>query len=55
MPLAWSAVRAGLDPAAYTLRTVPSRIARIGEWKEYAKSDRPFSQALRRLLKADKS
>jgi bifunctional non-homologous end joining protein LigD len=54
-PLAWSAVRTDLDPAAYTLRTVPNRIARIGEWKEYATSSRPLAQAVRRLLKAGKS
>jgi bifunctional non-homologous end joining protein LigD len=55
MPLPWSEVRAGLDPAAYTLRSVPKRLARIGEWKEYAKSGRPLSQAVRRLVNADKS
>jgi bifunctional non-homologous end joining protein LigD len=55
MPVAWNAVRAGLDPAAYTLRTAPDRISRIGEWREYQKSARPLAQAVRRLIKADKS
>jgi bifunctional non-homologous end joining protein LigD len=55
MPLAWSDVRNGLDPLAYTLRTVPKRVARIGEWKEYAKSGRPLAQAVRRLVSSGKS
>lgn len=28
-PLAWEELRANLDPAAYNIRTVPKRMARI--------------------------
>jgi bifunctional non-homologous end joining protein LigD len=51
MPLAWSQVRKGLDPARYTLRTAPSLIARSTAWRDYHKVEQPLG-ALGRLGKA---
>jgi len=50
MPLAWSFIRADLDPAAYTLRTAPGRMSRVGEWRDYAQGERSLSRAARHLL-----
>jgi bifunctional non-homologous end joining protein LigD len=49
MPLVWSAVKGGLDPKRYTLRTVPKLIARSAAWKEYCDSERPLRDAIARL------
>jgi bifunctional non-homologous end joining protein LigD len=37
-PLAWDEVAAGLDPASFTIRTVPDRLVRLGRdpWAEMA-------------------
>jgi len=49
MPLQWTQVRKGLDPARYTVRTVPALIARSKAWKEYLRSERPLRGVLKRL------
>src|SRR5947208_6590674 len=49
MPLAWSQVKADLDPARYTLRTVPSLMAKSKAWAEYGESERPLDAAIERL------
>ena len=50
MPLEWSQVRAGLDPARFTLRTVPRLLAaRPRLWSEYVRSARPLERAVQRL------
>ena len=49
MPLRWTQVRKGLDPARYTLRTVPALIARSKPWKEYSRSARSLLRVLQRL------
>jgi bifunctional non-homologous end joining protein LigD len=51
MPLVWSQVRAGLDPKRFTIRTVPSLIAKTVAWKEYCDSERPLKAAIDRLRK----
>ncbi|GAC1344657.1 MAG: DNA ligase D [Acetobacteraceae bacterium] len=49
MPLTWAQVKAGLDPARYTLRTVPALLAKSRAWAEYCDSERPLSDAIRKL------
>ena len=51
MPLAWSAVNAGLDPEQYTLRTAQKLIARGRAWKEYCDSEHPLRAAIDKLSK----
>ena len=51
MPLHWTQVRKGLDPARYTVCTVPSMVAKLTAWKEYCQGERPLSEAIRRLGK----
>ena len=49
MPLTWTQVRAGLDPQAFTLRTVPRLIARSKAWEGYDAAARPLKAAAGRL------
>ena len=49
-PLTWSQVRAGLDPAKYTLKTAPALIKKSKAWAEYDKAARPFTPAAKKLL-----
>ncbi|MGI8841824.1 MAG: DNA ligase D [Caulobacteraceae bacterium] len=51
MPLTWTQVRAGLDPAAFTLRTVPTLLAKTKAWRDYDEGARPLKAAVRRLGK----
>jgi bifunctional non-homologous end joining protein LigD len=50
MPLNWSQVKAGLDPARYTLRTVPALIAKSTAWQDYCDAERPLEPAIRKLV-----
>jgi len=49
MPLAWSQVKPQLDPARYTLHTVPALIAKSKAWQSYCDCERPLAEAVRRL------
>jgi bifunctional non-homologous end joining protein LigD len=49
MPLVWTAVKAGLDPKRFTLRTVPGLIAKSRAWKDYCDSERPLRTAIEKL------
>jgi bifunctional non-homologous end joining protein LigD len=49
MPLTWSQVRAGLDPARYTLRSVPRLMARSKTWDDYAGAAQPLAPAMERF------
>jgi bifunctional non-homologous end joining protein LigD len=49
MPLSWSQVRRGLNPAAYTVRTVPALVARLKAWEDYVAAERPLATAMKRL------
>ena len=49
MPVAWTQVKAGLDPARFTLRTVPALIAKSKAWDGYDGAERPLSAAIKKL------
>ena len=49
MPLTWAQVKAGLDPARYTLRSVPKLLARGKAWDGYEDGARPIAEAMVRL------
>ena len=49
MPLAWSQVKRGLDPARYTLSTAPSLIAKSTAWRDYHKAAQSLGALKRRL------
>jgi bifunctional non-homologous end joining protein LigD len=49
MPLAWSAVKAGLDPRRFALRTAPRLIAASRAWKDYCDCERPLRAAIEKL------
>ena len=49
MPLTWLQVRAGLDPAKYTVLTAAKLIASSDAWEGYDKADGDLAQAIKRL------
>lgn len=49
MPLNWTQVKAGLDPARFTIRTAPDLIARSTAWADYAEAAKPLKAAIKRL------
>jgi bifunctional non-homologous end joining protein LigD len=49
MPLEWSAVKKGLDPKRFTVRTAPALLAKSKAWKDYAKSEVPLMPVLKKL------
>ncbi|MGK9170127.1 DNA ligase D [Inquilinus limosus] len=49
MPLTWDAVRRGLDPKRYTLRTASDLLAKGAAWDGYDDAARPLADAIRRL------
>jgi bifunctional non-homologous end joining protein LigD len=51
MPLLWTQVKTGLDPARYTLRTVPPLVEKLTAWQDYCEGERPLADAIRRLGK----
>ena len=51
MPLLWTQVRAGLDPSRFTIRTVPSLLAKSSAWRDYSDAERPLAAAIKRLGK----
>jgi bifunctional non-homologous end joining protein LigD len=50
MPLTWTQVRAGLDPARFNLFTVPALLAKTKAWEDYDNGARPFFPAAKRLV-----
>ena len=49
MPITWAQAKAGLDPARYTMRSVPALQAKSKGWEGYFESERPLSAAIRKL------
>ena len=49
MPMTWSQVKPGLDPTRYTVRTVPSLLAKTKAWAEYCDAEQPLAEAIKRL------
>jgi bifunctional non-homologous end joining protein LigD len=52
MPIAWSQVRAGLDPRRFTVRTAPALVAKSSAWRDYDEAARALEPAIARLPKA---
>ncbi|MDB5479893.1 MAG: uncharacterized protein JWO83_946 [Caulobacteraceae bacterium] len=52
MPLTWSQVKAGLDPAKYHIRSVPALVRKMTAWEDYCEGERPLASAIARLKKA---
>lgn len=52
MPLEWSEVKPGLDPARFTVRTVPPLLANLAAWRDYGEGERPLAGAIERLGRA---
>jgi bifunctional non-homologous end joining protein LigD len=52
MPLEWSALKKGLDPKRFTVRTAPALIARSKAWKDYDGAARPLLPVLKKLAGA---
>jgi bifunctional non-homologous end joining protein LigD len=51
MPLEWMQVKKGLDPKAYTIRTVPPLVERLTAWRDYCEGERSLAEAIKRLGK----
>jgi bifunctional non-homologous end joining protein LigD len=49
MPLTWSQVKPGLDPLAYTIRTVPALLKKTAAWEGYCEAERPLAAAIKGL------
>ena len=51
MPLAWTAVRAGLNAQSFTVRTAPALLQKNKPWADYARAAQSLESAIRRLKK----
>lgn len=49
MPLTWAQVKSGLDPRTYTIRTVPSLLARTKAWEGYDEAASAIKPAIKKL------
>jgi bifunctional non-homologous end joining protein LigD len=49
MPLNWSQVKRGLDPAAFTVRTVPRLLAKSTAWRDYGKDKPSLGAVLKKM------
>ena len=48
-PVTWAQVRSGLDPQAYTVRTVPGLLKKSKAWADYDAGARPLRDAIGKL------
>ena len=51
MPVSWTQVKKGFDPAKYTVRTVPALVKKLTVWDEYCDGERSLASAIKRLGK----
>jgi bifunctional non-homologous end joining protein LigD len=51
MPLTWTQVKKGLEPAKYTIRSVPALLSNLTAWADYGDAARPLANAIKRLSK----
>ena len=49
MPVTWAQVKKGLDPARYTIRTVPALLGKSSAWNGYDAAARPLADAIARF------
>src|ERR1044071_3161389 len=52
MPITWAQVKEGLNPQAFTLRTVPSFLKRSKAWIDYDDAAAPLRPAIEQLKRA---
>jgi bifunctional non-homologous end joining protein LigD len=52
MPLAWSQVKPGLDPAKFNLRSVPPLLRKLRAWDGYGEGERKLAPAITKLGKS---
>jgi bifunctional non-homologous end joining protein LigD len=52
MPVDWKAVRRGLDPAQYTVRTAPALLRKSTPWDGYGKAARSLAAAIRTIARS---
>jgi bifunctional non-homologous end joining protein LigD len=53
MPLSWAQVKAGLDPARFTVRSVPPLLRKTRAWAGYDEAARPLDAAIGRFAKVE--
>jgi bifunctional non-homologous end joining protein LigD len=53
MPVTWLQVKHGLDPAAYTIHTVPRLLKKSKAWADYCEAERSPMEAITRLRKPE--
>ena len=51
MPMPWSAVKKGLNAAAFTIRTAPPQLRKIKPWKDYAAAAGSLKDAIKRITR----
>ncbi len=51
MPVTWAQVKKGLDPQAFTIRTVPALLKKTKAWDGYAKAASSLKTAIRKITR----
>jgi bifunctional non-homologous end joining protein LigD len=51
MPLVWRDVKKGLDPKAFTVRSVPALLGKNKPWKDYAAGARSLTDAIKHITR----
>ena len=49
MPITWSQVRDGLDPARFTIESAPALLKKAKAWRDYCDAERPLEPAIAKL------